>query len=183
MRRNRAPAARSRRRSERSLHGRRQQVYSAGRRDRRRRGRPSAASAPRRAGAPAAGARRRAVRSQVIYNIHFHGKILWWMKLMYELSLKAGRRPTGTIRNGNARQGGYGSGARWHLRIAVEKNDSSWRSGVSRMARIRTQRRNGTKVSATLLVRTCRALRTHGNCRTAGTLWRGEAGRGTRRRR
>ena len=30
---------------------------------------------------------------QVIYNIHFHGKILWWMKLMYEFSVKAGRRP------------------------------------------------------------------------------------------
>src|SRR5260370_3303350 len=29
---------------------------------------------------------------QVIYNIHFHGKVLWWLKLMYEFSVKAGRR-------------------------------------------------------------------------------------------
>ena len=61
---------------------------------------------------------------QVIYNIHFHGKILWWMKLMYEFSVKAGRRadwddPEWRMLD----QGGYGSGARWHLRVAVEKND------------------------------------------------------------
>ena len=61
---------------------------------------------------------------QVIYNIHFHGKILWWMKLMYEFSMKAGHGadwddPEWTMLD----MGGYGSGARWHLRIAVEKND------------------------------------------------------------
>jgi ankyrin repeat protein len=61
---------------------------------------------------------------QVIYNIHFHGKTLWWMKLIYEFSVKAGRRadwddPEWYILD----QGGYGSGARWNLRIAVEKND------------------------------------------------------------
>lgn len=61
---------------------------------------------------------------QVIYNIHFHGKVLWWLKLMYEFSAKAGRQadwddPEWSMLN----QGGYGSGARWHLRTAVEKND------------------------------------------------------------
>ena len=61
---------------------------------------------------------------QVIYNIHFHGKILWWMKLMYEFSVKAGRRADWDDPEWHMLdQGGYGSGARWHLRIAVEKND------------------------------------------------------------
>jgi len=61
---------------------------------------------------------------QVIYNIHFHGNVLWWLKLMYEFSLKAGRKaqwedPEWTM----LRQGRYGSGARWHLWIAVQHND------------------------------------------------------------
>jgi ankyrin repeat protein len=61
---------------------------------------------------------------QVIYNIAFHGKILWWLKLMYEFSVKAGRRahwddPEWHMLD----QGGYGSGARWHLRVAVKNND------------------------------------------------------------
>lgn len=61
---------------------------------------------------------------QVIYNIHFHGKILWWMKLMYEFSVKAGRRADWEDPEWHMLdQGGYGSGARWHLRTAVEKND------------------------------------------------------------
>jgi len=62
--------------------------------------------------------------SQVIYNIHFHGKILWWVKLMYEFSMKAGRRADWDDPEWHMLdQGGYGSGARWHLRTAVEKND------------------------------------------------------------
>ena len=61
---------------------------------------------------------------QVIYNIAFHGKILWWLKLMYEFSLKAGRRADWDDPEWHMLdQGGYGSGARWHLRVAVEKND------------------------------------------------------------
>jgi ankyrin repeat protein len=61
---------------------------------------------------------------QVIYNIHFHGKVLWWVKLMHEYSVKSGRRadwddPEWLMLD----QGGYGTGARWHLRIAVEKED------------------------------------------------------------
>src|SRR5205814_9587449 len=28
---------------------------------------------------------------QVIYNIHFHGRVFWWLKLMHEFSMKAGR--------------------------------------------------------------------------------------------
>lgn len=60
----------------------------------------------------------------VVYNIHFHGKILWHIELMYEFSLKAGRKadwdgPEWRILD----MGGYGSGARCHLWIAVEHND------------------------------------------------------------
>src|SRR5262245_29483020 len=61
---------------------------------------------------------------QVIYNIHFHGKILWWLKLMHEFSVKAGRPADWDDPEWHMLdQGGYGSGARWHLRVAIEKND------------------------------------------------------------
>lgn len=61
---------------------------------------------------------------QVIYNIHFHGKVLWWLKLMYEFSVKAGRLADWQDPEWNMiGQGGYGTGAWWHLRIAVEKKD------------------------------------------------------------
>jgi ankyrin repeat protein len=61
---------------------------------------------------------------QVIYNIAFHGKILWWVKLMYEFSVKAGRRADWDDPEWHMLdQGGYGSGARWHLRVAVKNND------------------------------------------------------------
>jgi ankyrin repeat protein len=61
---------------------------------------------------------------QVIYNIHFHGKVLWWLKLMYEFSVKAGRSAQWADPEWHMLdQGGYGSGARWHLRTAVENND------------------------------------------------------------
>lgn len=61
---------------------------------------------------------------QVIYNIAFHGKVLWWLKLMHEFSLRAGRRADWDDPEWHMLdQAVYGSGARWHLRIAVEKND------------------------------------------------------------
>ena len=61
---------------------------------------------------------------QVIYDISFHGKVLWWLKLMYEFSVKAGRRADWDDPEWHMLDmGGYGSGARWHLRIAVENND------------------------------------------------------------
>jgi ankyrin repeat protein len=61
---------------------------------------------------------------QVVYNIHFHGDVLWFLKLMYEFSVKAGRKadwddPSWSMLN----MGGYGSGARWHLDIALAHND------------------------------------------------------------
>ena len=61
---------------------------------------------------------------QVVYNIHFHGRILWFMNLMYEFSVKRGRRsdwddPEWRMLD----MGGYGSGARWHLWVAIEHDD------------------------------------------------------------
>ena len=62
--------------------------------------------------------------SQVIYNIHFHGQILWYLKLMYEFSVKAGRQTDWDDPEWHMLdQGPYGSGARWHLGTAVENND------------------------------------------------------------
>ena len=61
---------------------------------------------------------------QVIYNIHFQGKVLWFLKLMYEYAVKLGRQsdwddPTWAMLD----MGGYGNGARWHLGIAIGNND------------------------------------------------------------
>ncbi|HEY8312181.1 MAG TPA: ankyrin repeat domain-containing protein, partial [Gemmatimonadaceae bacterium] len=61
---------------------------------------------------------------QVVYNIGFHRNVLWFLKLMYEFSVKAGRKadwddPNWSMLN----MGGYGSGAHWHLHIAVVNND------------------------------------------------------------
>jgi ankyrin repeat protein len=61
---------------------------------------------------------------QVIYNIHFHGKILWWMELMYEFSVTAGRADDWNDPEWHMLdQGGYGTGARWHLWTAIQHND------------------------------------------------------------
>jgi uncharacterized protein len=61
---------------------------------------------------------------QVVYNIHFHGRVLWYLKLMYEYSVRRGRAadwddPAWSMLG----QGGYGDGARWHLWIAEREND------------------------------------------------------------
>ena len=60
----------------------------------------------------------------MIYNIHFHGHVLWYLKLMFEYSVRRGRAadwddPAWSMLG----QGGYGDGARWHLSIAVQHND------------------------------------------------------------
>jgi ankyrin repeat protein len=61
---------------------------------------------------------------QVIYDIAFHGKVLWWLELMYEFSVRAGRLADWADPEWHMLDmGGYGSGARWHLRIAIENND------------------------------------------------------------
>ena len=63
--------------------------------------------------------------TQVIYNTHFEGKVLWFLELIYEHALRTGRAsdwadPEWQMLNG----GGNGTGARWFLDIAVEHNDA-----------------------------------------------------------
>jgi ankyrin repeat protein len=61
---------------------------------------------------------------QVGYNIHFNGKVLWFLEMIYDHCRRTGREsdwadPDWTMLN----QRGYGSGARWYLDVAVEHND------------------------------------------------------------
>ena len=61
---------------------------------------------------------------QVIYNIHFQGNVLWFLKLIHQRSVQLGRQadwddPEWRMLD----MGGYGSGARWHLWIAIEHNN------------------------------------------------------------
>jgi len=61
---------------------------------------------------------------QVIYNIHFKGKILWFLKLIHEYSLKLGRAKDWDDPEWSMlAMGNYGSGARWHLNVAIDHND------------------------------------------------------------
>jgi uncharacterized protein len=62
---------------------------------------------------------------QVTYNIHFNGKVLWFLELIYEHALRTGRTadwadPECQMLNA----GGYGTGARWFLDVAVEHDDA-----------------------------------------------------------
>lgn len=62
--------------------------------------------------------------TQVIYNIHFEGKALWFLKMIHDHTTRTGRErdwhdPEWSMLNAGA----YGSGARWFLDIAVEHND------------------------------------------------------------
>jgi ankyrin repeat protein len=61
---------------------------------------------------------------QVVYNIGFHGRVLWFLEMIYERALQLGRKadwddPEWSMLG----MGGYGSGARWHLDIAIKHND------------------------------------------------------------
>jgi ankyrin repeat protein len=62
---------------------------------------------------------------QVFYNLHFNGDVLWYLKLIYEQTITSGRAadwadPTWSMID----MGGYGSGARFCLDIAVDHNDT-----------------------------------------------------------
>lgn len=61
---------------------------------------------------------------QVVYNIHFRGEALWYLKLMHARALQLGRDadwrdPAWQMLS----MGNYGSGARWHLEIALKNDD------------------------------------------------------------
>ena len=61
---------------------------------------------------------------QVTYNIHFNGKVLWFLELIYDHSRRLGREKDWTDPEWMMLDmGGYGSGARWYLDVAVEHND------------------------------------------------------------
>src|SRR5205085_4417833 len=61
---------------------------------------------------------------QVVYNIHFHGKVLWWLRLMHEHALRRGKRADWNDPEWRMLEmGPYGSGARWHYWIAIEQGD------------------------------------------------------------
>jgi uncharacterized protein len=61
---------------------------------------------------------------QVIYNIHFRGKILWFLEVIHEHSVKLGRAKDWDDPDWSMlAMGNYGSGARWHLNVAVDHND------------------------------------------------------------
>jgi ankyrin repeat protein len=60
---------------------------------------------------------------QVLYNTHFSGDMLWWLRLTYEHAERTGRaadwqNPAWPMLD----MGGYGTGARFVLDTAIEKN-------------------------------------------------------------
>ena len=61
---------------------------------------------------------------QVVYNIHFRGDVLWYLKLMHERALVLGREADWKDPEwSKLDMGNYGSGARWHLEIALRHDD------------------------------------------------------------
>ena len=61
---------------------------------------------------------------QVLYNIHFSGEVLWFLEALYAHSLRHGRAADWNDPEWRMfDMGGYGSGARWHLEIAIEHGD------------------------------------------------------------
>ncbi|HYN81672.1 MAG TPA: ankyrin repeat domain-containing protein [Gemmatimonadaceae bacterium] len=61
---------------------------------------------------------------QVAYNTHFHGDVLWLLQLIYEHSVRLGRKadwadPQWSMLD----MGAYGSGARFFLDVAMKNND------------------------------------------------------------
>src|SRR5687767_13270801 len=61
---------------------------------------------------------------QVSYNIHFHGNVLWFLELIYEHSVRQGRLADWQDPDWHMLDmGGYGTGARYFLQIALEHDD------------------------------------------------------------
>jgi ankyrin repeat protein len=61
---------------------------------------------------------------QVFYNIHFEGKIRWYLDLIYAHTLKSGRQADWNDPDWSMiDMGGFGKGARFLLGIAVRRND------------------------------------------------------------
>ena len=61
---------------------------------------------------------------QVVYNIHFRGDVLWFLQLIYDRAVAIGRKADWDDPDWRMLDmGGYGSGAHWHLNIAVRDNN------------------------------------------------------------
>ncbi|HEU4628481.1 MAG TPA: ankyrin repeat domain-containing protein [Gemmatimonadaceae bacterium] len=61
---------------------------------------------------------------QVVYDIHFRGRVLWFLRLMHEHALRLGRAADWADPEWHMLDmGPYGSGARWHLQIALDHDD------------------------------------------------------------
>ena len=61
---------------------------------------------------------------QVVYNVHFQGDVLWFLELIHEHSVARGRQADWDDPDWRMLDmGGYGSGARWHLDIAIRDNN------------------------------------------------------------
>jgi uncharacterized protein len=61
---------------------------------------------------------------QVVYNIHFRGDLLWFLKLVHEVTTKAGRAADWADPNWQMlNMGNYGNGAHWALSAALKNND------------------------------------------------------------
>ena len=61
---------------------------------------------------------------QVLYNTHFRGDVLWWLTLTWEYSIASGRRQDWADPDlPMFDMGGYGTGARFLLWLAIQKNN------------------------------------------------------------
>lgn len=61
---------------------------------------------------------------QVVYNIHFRGDVLWFLRSIHDRSIALGREADWEDPDWHMLDmGGYGSGAYWHLNIAVRDNN------------------------------------------------------------
>jgi ankyrin repeat protein len=61
---------------------------------------------------------------QVAYNIHFNGKVLWYLDLVYEHTHRTGRGADWKVPEWRMfDHGAYGTGAHWFLAMAIEHND------------------------------------------------------------
>jgi len=61
---------------------------------------------------------------QVLYNTHFSGDMIWWLELVYAHTVKQGRKAAWDDPNWSMLDmGGYGPGAYFILKAALEKND------------------------------------------------------------
>jgi len=61
---------------------------------------------------------------QVLYNTHFRGDVLWWLKLTWHYSVTAGRERDWADQDLPLfDMGGYGTGARFLLWLAIQKNN------------------------------------------------------------